>query len=50
MQQRGIDAQTSQIDCEAISNTANSLEILTACKDKEENDKRACEELFFKRK
>ena len=50
MQQRGIDAQTSQSDCEAISNTANSLEILSACSDKEGEERRTCEELFFKRK
>ena len=50
MQQRGIDAQTSQMDCEAISNTANSLEILLACKDKDADGQRQCEELFFKRK
>lgn len=50
MQQRGVDAKTSQIDCEEISNTANSIEILTACKDKVDEERRACEELFFKRK
>jgi len=50
MQQRGIDAQTSQSDCEAISNTANSLEILSACSEKEGEERRTCEELFFKRK
>lgn len=50
MQQRGVDAKTSQIDCEEISNTANSIEILTACKDKVDEERRTCEELFFKRK
>lgn len=50
MQQRGIDAQTSQTDCESISNIANTKTIQDACKDLEGDELTACTELFFRRK
>jgi hypothetical protein len=50
MQTRGIDSQTSQTDCESISNLANTKEIQDACKSLEGEKKEACEDLFFKRK
>jgi hypothetical protein len=50
MQQRGIDAQTSQTDCESISNIANTKTIQDACKDLKDDELTACTELFFRRK
>ena len=50
MQQRGIDAQTSQTDCESISNIANTKTIQDACKGLEGDELTACTELFFRRK
>ena len=50
MQQRGIDAATSQQDCSEISNIANTKEIQKACKGLKEEALRDCVELFFKRK
>lgn len=50
MQQRGIDAQTSQTDCESISNIANTKTIQDACKDLKDDQLTACTELFFRRK
>ena len=51
MQQRGIDAKTGATDCEQIGNIANTIEIKTACETiKKPEDRRLCEELFFKRK
>ena len=50
MQQRGIDAQTSQTDCESISNIANTKTIQDACRDLEGDELTACTELFFRRK
>ena len=52
MQQRGIDSQTSQIDCSEISNIANSISIDRWCnKQHKDVDKiKDCIELFFKRK
>ena len=51
MQQRGIDAKTGATDCEQIGNVANSLEIIRACGALQElEERRQCEELFFKRK
>lgn len=50
MQTRGIDSQTSQTDCESISNLANTKEIQDTCKGLEGEKKEACEDLFFKRK
>ena len=50
MQQRGIDAQTSQTDCESISNIANTKAIKDACKDLKDDALTACTELFFRRK
>ena len=50
MQQRDIDAQTSQTDCESISNIANTKTIQDACKDLKGDQLTACTELFFRRK
>jgi 4-hydroxy-L-threonine phosphate dehydrogenase PdxA len=50
MQQRGIDAQTSQTDCESISNIANTKAIKDACKNLKDDELTACTELFFRRK
>jgi len=50
MQQRGIDAQTSQSDCSEIANIANTKSIQLACKDLEKDELDTCTELFFKRK
>ena len=51
MQQRGIDAKTGATDCEQIGNIANTLEIKKACENLAElEERRQCEELFFKRK
>ena len=44
MQQRGIDAQTSQTDCESISNIANTKPIQDACKDLKDDQLTACTE------
>ncbi len=52
MQQRGIDAQTSQVDCSEISNIANSISIDRWCYDRHKDpaQRSDCIELFFKRK
>ena len=50
MQQRGIDAATSQQDCSEIANIANTKEIQDACKDLKGEEKGGCTDLFFKRK
>lgn len=50
MQQRGIDAATSQQDCSEIANIANTKEIQDACKKLEGEALESCIELFFKRK
>lgn len=50
MQQRGIDAQTSQSDCNEIANISNTKSIQSACVDLEGDAKEACTDLFFKRK
>ena len=50
MQQRGIDAATSQQDCSEIANIANTKEIQDACKKLEGEALDACTDLFFKRK
>jgi hypothetical protein len=50
MQQRGIDAQTSQSDCNEIANIANTKSIQTACKGLEKEAHEVCVDLFFKRK
>jgi len=50
MQQRGIDAQTSQSDCNEIANIANTKSIQTACKGLEKEPHEVCVDLFFKRK
>tara|TARA_R100000084_G_C4600508_1_gene122968 strand:- start:316 stop:738 length:423 start_codon:yes stop_codon:yes gene_type:complete len=50
MQQRGIDAQTSQGDCSEIANIANTKSIQNACKDSKGDDFDSCVDLFFKRK
>ncbi len=50
MQQRGIDAATSQQDCSEIANIANTKEIQDACKGLTEEALESCTDLFFKRK
>ena len=50
MQQRGIDAATSQQDCSEISNVANTKAIQSACEDFKDEERSECTELFFKRK
>lgn len=50
MQQRGIDAQTSQSDCNEIANISNTKSIQSACVDLEGDAKEECTDLFFKRK
>lgn len=50
MQQRGIDAQTSQQDCSEISNLANTKVIQGSCENLEGEAREACIDLFFKRK
>ena len=50
MQQRGIDAQTSQTDCESISNIANTKAIKDSCQDLKDDELVSCTELFFRRK
>ena len=50
LQQRGIDAATSQQDCSEIANIANTKEIQDACKDLKGEEKGVCTDLFFKRK
>ena len=50
MQQRGIDAQTSQQDCSEISNLANTKVIQGSCETLEGEVREACIDLFFKRK
>lgn len=47
---RGLDAQTSGQQCEAISNIANKIQIMKACSDKtDEEAAKDCIELFWKR-
>ena len=50
MQQRGLDAQTSQSDCSEIANIANTKSIQLACKDLKKEELESCVDLFFKRK
>ena len=50
MQQRGIDAATSQQDCSEISNVANTKAIQGACESFKDEERTECTELFFKRK
>ena len=50
MQQRGIDAATSQQDCSEISNVANTKAIQSACEVFKDEERAECTELFFKRK
>lgn len=50
MQQRGIDAATSQQDCSEISNIANTKAIQDACKNLQGDDLTSCNDLFFRRK
>lgn len=50
MQQRGIDAQTSQQDCSEISNIANTKAIQKSCENMQGEVLEACIDLFFKRK
>lgn len=50
MQQRGIDAQTSQGDCNEIANISNTKSIQAACGDLDGDVLEKCTDLFFKRK
>ena len=50
MQQRGIDAQTSQSDCNEIANISNTKSIQAACDGLEGDTLEKCTDLFFKRK
>jgi len=50
MQQRGIDAQTSQGDCSEIANISNTKSIQGACHDLKDEELEKCTDLFFKRK
>ena len=50
MQQRGIDAQTSQQDCSEISNIANTKAIQKSCENMQGEVFEAWIDLFFKRK
>lgn len=50
MQQRGIDAQTSQTDCNEIANISNTKSIQAACDALEGDALEKCTDLFFKRK
>ena len=50
MQQRGIDAQTSQSDCNEIANISNTKSIQAACDKLEGDALEKCTDLFFKRK
>ena len=50
MQQRGIDAQTSQTDCNEIANISNTKSIQNACDGLEGDVLEKCTDLFFKRK
>ena len=50
MQQRGIDASTSQQDCSEISNIANTKEIQSSCELFKADERTECVDLFFKRK
>tara|TARA_Y100000114_G_scaffold76719_1_gene70418 strand:+ start:658 stop:1077 length:420 start_codon:yes stop_codon:yes gene_type:complete len=50
MQQRGIDAQTSQSDCNEIANISNTKSIQAACDGLDGDTLEKCTDLFFKRK
>ena len=52
MQQRGLDAKTSQIDCSNIGNMLNKSSLYRFCQKQAKNDKdvfRACIELYDRR-
>lgn len=47
---RGLDSQTAGAQCESISNIANKIQILEACSEiQDEDKKKECLELFWKR-
>lgn len=47
---RGLDSQTAGAQCESISNIANKIQILEACSEiKDDDKKKECLELFWKR-
>ena len=50
LQNRGLDASTSQAQCEEISNLKNSLVILDACEGLAPEPYRACLAIFSQRK
>lgn len=52
MQQRGVDAKTSQVDCSNIGNMLNKSALYRFCSNSSKNDKdvfRACIELYDRR-
>lgn len=49
MQQRGIDAKSGAIECEAISNVSNKKAIRKFCKHPIPESERACLEFFDRR-
>ena len=52
MMQRGIDAKTSQVDCNEIANVANKIAIHNFCKEQapeDEEKQRKCIEFFDRR-
>lgn len=49
MQTRGIDAKTSQIECEAISNVMNKKEMMETCDSMPEIRRKECYQLFDER-
>lgn len=49
MQTRGIDAKTSQIECEAISNVMNKKEMMETCDSMPELRRKECYQLFDER-
>ena len=50
MQQRGIDSKTGGAECEKISNIANSVQILEACKNTQFTTFDDCYQVFKDRK
>jgi hypothetical protein len=49
MQTRGMDAKTSQIECEAISNVMNKREMMKSCDPMPELRRKECYQLFDER-
>jgi hypothetical protein len=49
MQTRGMDAKTSQIECEAISNVMNKKEMMETCDSMTDLRRKECYQLFDER-